>query len=88
MTSERRVLILFEGKTDKRLFEKIVFGSTFSSLLSDGCYVPTLLQTSIYELYEPLIEQGQFDSLATYLLHRKLIECPSDVRPQDLFSLT
>lgn len=88
MTSEHRVLILFEGKTDKRLFERMVSESTFSSLLSEGRYQPTLLQTSIYELYDPLIkEEHQFDSLTTYLLHKGLISCPENTRPQDLFSL-
>lgn len=67
MTSDRRVLILFEGKTDRKLFSTLRNFGTFSSLLDEDAYVPVLLRTSIYELYEPLIESGEYDSLLVYL---------------------
>ena len=60
---------------------------TFATLLEQGEYTPVLLKTSIYELYEPLIESGEFDSLPVYLWNKGLLECPENVRPRDLFSL-
>ena len=87
MTSNRRVLILFEGKTDRKHFSSLESMGTFSSLLKQGEYTPILLNTSIYELYGPLIESGEYDSLPAYLCRKGILECPEDVRPQDMFSL-
>lgn len=87
MTYDKRVLILFEGKDDRRHFNSIESMGTFSSLLKQGDYTPMLLKTSIYELYGPLIENREYDSLPAYLWRRGLLECPKDTRPQDMFSL-
>lgn len=87
MTSDRRVLILFEGKTDRKLFSTLRNFGTFSSLLDEDAYVPVLLRTSIYELYEPLIESGEYDSLLVYLYSKHLLEPPENVRPSDMFPL-
>jgi|GEM_PF-1252986 len=87
MTYDKRVLILFEGKTDQRYFTSIESMGTFSSLLKQGDYTPMLLKTSIYELYGPLIENREYDSLPAYLWRKGLLECLKDTRPQDMFSL-
>lgn len=81
MISERRVLILFEGKTDRKCLDSLRCLGTFNSLLLQGQYTPVQLNTSIYELYDPLIQSGEYDSLPVYLCHKGLLQCPKDVRP-------
>ena len=87
MISERRVLILFEGKTDRKCLDSLRCLGTFNSLLLQGQYTPVQLNTSIYELYDPLIQSGEYDSLPVYLCHKGLLKCPENVRPQDMFAL-
>jgi len=55
--------------------------------LRDGGYEPLVFGTSIYELYGPLIERKEADSLPAYLQSIGKISAPEGTRPQDLFSL-
>ena len=84
----KRALVLFEGREDKYQFERLVKG--FCSFLEKEGYDPVKLETSIYELYDPLIgEDGEpeYDSLASYLTYKGKVKCPMGVRPQDQYSL-
>jgi len=86
MTYEgKRVLILFEGPNDKKQFTHLA--KTFVSFLKEGSYQICVFTTSIYELYEPLIERKEFDSLPAFLQRKKRYNFPSGIRPQDYFSL-
>jgi hypothetical protein len=85
MTSEKKVLILFEGPKDKAQF--LHLAKTFAHLLEEGGYKPVVFGTSIYELYEPLIAKKEADSLPAYLQSIGKISAPEGTRPQDLFSL-
>ncbi|MCI1734597.1 MAG: hypothetical protein LKM30_02560 [Bacilli bacterium] len=86
MTSDsKKVLILFEGSTDKKQFSYLA--RTFSDLLKNGGYQPVVFGTSIYELYKPLIQEQSFDCLASYLAYKHLFDFPKEARPQDYFSL-
>jgi hypothetical protein len=81
----KRVLILFEGPDDKKQFKHL--GKTFVSFLNEGNYQLSVFTTSIYELFEPLIQNKEFDSLPAYLQSKKLFAFPVGTRPQDYFSL-
>jgi hypothetical protein len=86
MTSDgKKALIVFEGPNDKKQFCHLA--KTFSRFLEEGSYETTVFGTSIYELYEPLILNRDFDSLPAYLQAKKLLTFPSGTRPQDYFSL-
>ena len=85
MISEKRVLILFEGKEDRKRFR--YFYEAFSDLLSSNGYETTILSTSIYELYEPLIASGDYDDLPSYLYYKGLIEIEPGRKPNDQFAL-
>ena len=87
MISERRVLILFEGKTDRKCLDSLRCLGTFNSLLLQGQYTPVQLNTSIYELYDPLIQSGEYDSLPVYACHKGRWKWPENVRPQGVLAV-
>lgn len=89
MTSNsKKALLLLEGFDENKHFGHSV--KCFSEFLENNGYETTILETSIYELYDPLIGddgEAEYSSLPSYLYHKGKVECPDNVRPQDMYSL-
>jgi hypothetical protein len=84
ISNKKKVLIVTEGKMDKRQLRKTAV--QFFDYLKEDDYEIVEFKTSLYELYEPL-HDGEADSLPALLIEQGKLKNNENLRASDMFAL-